>query len=100
MEKRQYLPRFWSEKRFPGYCCESGIAIFAWRDTWNYAYSPFKHIVLGVPENLATFEIEFGSETSTPEGEGEISTPSSDTDTDLPTTKPLVDQQDNIIELG
>ena len=25
-----------------GYRCESGIAIFAWRVTWNYAYGPFK----------------------------------------------------------
>ena len=27
--------------RFQGYRCKSGIAIFAWRVTWNYAYSPF-----------------------------------------------------------
>ena len=25
-----------------GYYCESGIAIFAWRVKWNYAYSHFK----------------------------------------------------------
>ena len=28
--------------RFQGYRSESDIAIFAWRVTWNYAYSPFK----------------------------------------------------------
>ena len=28
-------------KSFQGYHCKSGIAIFAWRVTWNYAYSPF-----------------------------------------------------------
>ena len=27
--------------RFQGYRCESGIAIFAWRVIWDYAYSPF-----------------------------------------------------------
>ena len=30
--------------RIQWYCCKSGMAIFAWRITWNYAYSPFKHI--------------------------------------------------------
>ena len=28
--------------RFQGYRVKSGIGIFAWRVTWNYAYSPFK----------------------------------------------------------
>ena len=28
-------------QRFQGYLCEWVIAIFAWRVTWNYAYSPF-----------------------------------------------------------
>ena len=27
---------------FQGYLCKSGIAIFALRFTWNYAYSPFE----------------------------------------------------------
>ena len=31
---------------FWGYRCESGIVDFAWRDAWNYAYSPF-NIVAG-----------------------------------------------------
>ena len=26
---------------FPGYRCKSDVAIFAWRVTCNYAYSPF-----------------------------------------------------------
>ena len=26
-------------------CCKSAIAIFVWRVTWNYAYSPFKSIL-------------------------------------------------------
>ena len=29
-------------KWFQGYIYKSGIAIFAWKDTSNYAYSPFK----------------------------------------------------------
>ena len=28
--------------RFQGYRCKSGIAIFAWRITWKFGYSPFK----------------------------------------------------------
>ena len=40
-------------QRYPwGYSCESGIAIFAWRDTWNSAYSLFKNM----------FELMFYSE--------------------------------------
>ena len=31
--------------RLQGYRCKSGIAIFAWRVTRNYAYSIFKHAV-------------------------------------------------------
>ena len=31
-------------RRFQGYRCKSGITIWAWRVTWNYAYSPFKSI--------------------------------------------------------
>ena len=35
---------------FKGYRCKSGIALFVWRVTWNYAYSPFmgkgKHVCL------------------------------------------------------
>ena len=34
-------------QRFQAYRCESGIAIFAWRVPWNYAYSPFNTTVLG-----------------------------------------------------
>ena len=26
---------------FQGHCIKSGIVIFTWRFTWNYAYSPF-----------------------------------------------------------
>ena len=33
---------FFIRLRFQGYRYESGIAIFARRVTWNYAYSPFK----------------------------------------------------------
>ena len=33
--------------RFQGYRCKSGIAIFKWRVTWNYAYSSLKSQVLG-----------------------------------------------------
>ena len=29
-------------QRFQGYRCKSGIVIFTWRLTWNYADSPFK----------------------------------------------------------
>ena len=32
------------ETKFSGYRCDSGIVIFAWRVTWNYATS------LGVPK--------------------------------------------------
>ena len=32
---------FFIRLRFQGYRCESGIAIFAWRVTYNYAYSLF-----------------------------------------------------------
>ena len=28
--------------RFQGNRCKSGISIYAWRFSWNYAYSPFK----------------------------------------------------------
>ena len=28
---------------FKRYRCESNITVFAWRSTWNYAYSPFKY---------------------------------------------------------
>ena len=31
-----------NSQRFKGYRCKSGIALFAWRVTLNYAYSPFK----------------------------------------------------------
>ena len=31
--------------RFQGYCCQSGIAIFARRVICNYAYSPFKYLI-------------------------------------------------------
>ena len=30
---------------FQGYLCESGIAIYAWKVSLNYAYSPFKSIL-------------------------------------------------------
>ena len=30
---------FFMRLRFQGYCCKSGIAIFAWRIYWNYAYT-------------------------------------------------------------
>ena len=32
--------------RFYRYRCKLRIVIFAWRITWNYAYSPFKHCIL------------------------------------------------------
>ena len=31
-------------KSCQGFPCKSGIVTFAWRNTWNYAYSPFKEI--------------------------------------------------------
>ena len=31
---------------FQGFRCKSGIAIFAWRVTWNYAYSLLKMVFL------------------------------------------------------
>ena len=37
--------------------CKSDIAIFAWRVTWNYAYSPFKFLrieILKAPASLHT----------------------------------------------
>jgi len=30
-------------ERFQGYWCKFGIAIYAWRVTWNYVYRPFKN---------------------------------------------------------
>ena len=38
------LKNFWIfiRLRFQGYRCKSGIVIFAFRVTWNYAYSPYK----------------------------------------------------------
>ena len=33
-------------QRCKGYCCKSGIVLFAWRVTWNYDFSPFK-LLLG-----------------------------------------------------
>ena len=42
--------------RFQGYCCESGIALFAWRVTWNYAYSPFK-LEIRVPLKIIYFRV-------------------------------------------
>ena len=36
---------FHSFDQIQGYRCESAIAIFALRVTWNYAYSPFKDIL-------------------------------------------------------
>ena len=30
-----------NSQRFQEYRCESGIALFAWRVSWNYPYSPF-----------------------------------------------------------
>ena len=44
---------------FKGYRCESGIAIFAWRITWNYAYSPFKTKTTKVIIKLKTFKTHF-----------------------------------------
>ena len=41
-EKRRYLPQFLCNKGFQGYRCKTGIAIFAWRVTKDYVYSPFK----------------------------------------------------------
>ena len=32
--------------KLQGYHCKSGIAIFAWRVTLNYAHSPFKRLLL------------------------------------------------------
>ena len=29
--------------KFQGYLCKSGITIFVWRVTWNYAFSSFEH---------------------------------------------------------
>ena len=37
-QEHGYLIHTWSDK---GYHCKSGITIFAWKVTWNYAYSPF-----------------------------------------------------------
>ena len=37
-------------QNFRGYFCESGIAIFAWRVSYYFAYSPFKIIPLGATE--------------------------------------------------
>ena len=31
--------------KFQEYRCKSKVAIFAWRVTWNYAYSPFKFVI-------------------------------------------------------
>ena len=41
--KHWYLIHTWSEKAFKGTVVSPGIAIFACRVTWHYAYSPFKH---------------------------------------------------------
>ena len=41
-EKNGYVISTYSWKKVVGYHCTSGIVIFAWRITWNYAYSPFK----------------------------------------------------------
>ena len=45
-------------KRFYGYLCESGFAIFEWRVTWNYAYSPLKHEFIPEEYQLGT-ELNF-----------------------------------------
>ena len=44
LEKQQYLPHFWSDKGFKGTIvkCESGVSVFARRDTWSYVNNPFK----------------------------------------------------------
>ena len=38
-QKHWYLDLTWSDQDYKG---ESGIVIFLWRVTWNYAYCPFK----------------------------------------------------------
>ena len=42
IDKHGYLIHARSDRMFSGYRCESGIAILAWKVTWNYSYSPFK----------------------------------------------------------
>ena len=42
-ETKTWISNFYLiRKSLEGDCCESGNAIFAWRVTFNYAYSPFK----------------------------------------------------------
>ena len=48
-----------NSQRFKGYRCESGTAIFAWRITWNYAYSPFKTKTTKVIIKLKIFKTHF-----------------------------------------
>ena len=39
-----HLIHTWSDKAFR--FCKSGILIFTWRATWNYAYSPFNFYLI------------------------------------------------------
>ena len=43
-QKHGHLIHTWSDKAFR--FCKSGILIFAWRATWNYAYSPFNFYLI------------------------------------------------------
>ena len=45
--KTRVSSTFLIKLKFWGYRCKSGNAIFAWRVTWNYAYSPFNTFVFG-----------------------------------------------------
>ena len=39
--KQLFLTYTWNDKAFKDTGCESDIAIFSWRVTWNYACSPY-----------------------------------------------------------
>ena len=45
-EKTTVSSTFLIRFRFQGYLCKSGIDIFTWRVTWNYAYCTFKDEIL------------------------------------------------------
>ena len=42
-------------RKFQGYRCESDIAFFAWKVTWNYAYSHFKGTKSRVKKHQTVF---------------------------------------------
>ena len=45
LENRQYLQHYWLNKRSEGTVVNRTLPFFAWKVTWNYAYSPFKRVI-------------------------------------------------------